>query len=122
MISIVDDDESLREAMKSLVRSIGYRAAAFGSAEEFLDSGRVGDTSCLITDIQMPGLSGLELQARLTAEGSDVPAIFVTALREESIRERAAKGGAFGFFQKPFQEEKLVDCVGRALEHGPRSG
>ena len=76
MISIVDDDESLREAMKSLVRSIGYRAAAFGSAEEFLDSGRVGDTSCLITDIQMPGLSGLELQARLTAEGSDVTSDF----------------------------------------------
>jgi FixJ family two-component response regulator len=115
VISIVDDDESLREALKSLVRSIGYHAAAYGSAEEFLDSGCVHDTSCLITDVNMEGLSGFDLQDRLTREGHAMPIIFVTALPEEQVRSRACEGGAFGFFQKPFHEEKLVACLAQAV-------
>ena len=85
MISIVDDDESVREATKGLVRSLGYVAATFASAEEFLNSDRVNDTSCLITDVQMPGLNGIELQSRLTAMGRRIPIIFVTAFPQERL-------------------------------------
>jgi FixJ family two-component response regulator len=115
VISIVDDDESVREATKGLVRSLGYTAATFGSAEEFLSSERVHDTSCLITDVQMPGLSGVELQSYLIAEGHQMPVIFVTAFPEERIRARALKAGAYGFLSKPFDEDILIGCLDRAL-------
>jgi FixJ family two-component response regulator len=115
MISIVDDDASVREAVRGLVRSLGYEAAAFGSAEEFLHSDRIDETSCLISDVKMPGLSGPDLQDHLIAHGREIPMIFVTALPEESIRMRVLKAGAFGFFRKPFHEESLIDCLRRAV-------
>ena len=115
MISIVDDDESFREAMKGLVRSLGYRAVSFGSAEEFLGSGRLYDTACLIADVHMPGLSGFELQRHLIAKGHRMPVIFVTAFPEERGRARALEAGAFGFLGKPFDEENLILCLDKAL-------
>jgi FixJ family two-component response regulator len=116
MISIVDDDKSVREAAKMLIGSLGYATASFASAEEFLESGRLRDTACLITDVQMPGMSGIDLQSHLTANGHCTPVIFVTAYPEESIRERALSAGAFGFLSKPFSEESLIACLDRALE------
>ncbi len=115
MISIVDDDESMREATKGLVRSLGYRAATFASAEEFLQSDSIDSTSCLIADVQMPGLSGIDLQRRLIAQGTRMPTIFITAFPEESTRARAMKAGAAGFLGKPFSEESLVRCLDSAL-------
>jgi FixJ family two-component response regulator len=120
MISILDDDESVREATKGLVRSLGYAAATFASAEEFLESDRLHDTSCLIADVQMPGLSGVELQDRLTAAGNRTPIIFVTAFPEERIRARALAGGACGFLSKPFSDESLIGCLDKALAHRDR--
>jgi FixJ family two-component response regulator len=117
VISIVDDDKSVREAAKMLVRSLGYATATFASAEEFLESGRLQDTACLITDVQMPGMSGVDLQSHLTAGGHCTPVIFVTAYPEESIRERALGAGAFGFLSKPFSEDSLIACLDRAMEH-----
>ena len=103
MIAIVDDDEALREAMKSLVRSLGYGVSTFGSAEEFLNSEQVSDTSCLITDLHMPGLSGLDLQDRLIARGHRFPIIFLTAYPDEDVRIRAMKAGAIGFLTQAMQ-------------------
>jgi FixJ family two-component response regulator len=116
MISIVEDDESLREATKGLIRSLGYAAATFSSAEEYLRSDRVRDTSCLITDVQMPGMSGVDLQDRLIAEGRRTPIIFMTAYPEERIRARALGAGAVGFLSKPFDDECLIRCLDRALK------
>jgi FixJ family two-component response regulator len=115
MISIVDDDRSLREATKGLVRSFGYGADAFASAEEFLQSDRVNDTSCLILDVNMPGLSGIELQNHLIAQGNRMPIIFITAVLEEATRAKALKAGAVGFLSKPFREEWLINHLDTAL-------
>src|SRR5215467_10919729 len=115
MISIVDDDEFVREATKGFVRSLGYAAEAFASAEDFLQSERVDDTSCVITDLQMPGLSGIELQTHLMSRGNRTPMIFVTASREEMARARALNGGAIGFLPKPFNEERLIEYIRLAL-------
>jgi FixJ family two-component response regulator len=115
LISIVDDDESIREATKGLVRSLGYKAATFASAEEFLQSDNLDNTSCLITDVQMPGLSGLELQRRLIAQGTNMPTIFITAFPEEATRSSALKAGAVGYLGKPFSEESLLKCLDTAL-------
>ena len=115
MISIVDDDKSVREATKSLLRSLGYGAAAFASAEDFLESDQVNDTSCLITDVQMPGLSGVELQSRLIAQGHRMPMIFVSASAEEKTRARALKAGAIGFLSKPFNIDRLIEYIHTAL-------
>src|ERR1700751_938637 len=104
MISIVDDDDCVREAIGDLVQSLGHETATFESAEDFLESGRVADTSCLITDVQMPGLNGLELQSQLRADGHRTPVIFVTAFPEDKNRKRAMNGGAVGFLSKPFDE------------------
>jgi FixJ family two-component response regulator len=117
MISIVDDDKSVREAAKTLIRSLGYTAATFASAEEFLESGQLRDTACLITDVQMPGMSGVDLQCHLAANGHSTPVIMITAYPEEMIRERALNAGAFGFLSKPFSEESLIACLDKALEH-----
>jgi FixJ family two-component response regulator len=114
MISIVDDDESVRESTKALIRSLGYAARTFSSAEEFLDSD-LDDTACLILDIQMKGLSGVELQERLIAEGRHTPIIFVTAFPDENIRSRVLDAGAVGFLSKPFNDEKLTRCIVSAL-------
>jgi len=114
MISIVDDDKSVREAESSLVKSLGYVTKTFASAEEFLESGRLRDTACLITDVQMPGMSGVDLQSRLIASGHRTPVIFVTANPDERTKKRALGAGALGFLSKPFSEESLIACLERA--------
>jgi FixJ family two-component response regulator len=120
VISIVDDDASFRRATARLVRSLGHAVAAFSSAEEFLKSDRIHDTACLISDVQMPGMSGIELQNRLLAEGFQLPVIFITAYPESKAREQALASGALGFLNKPFNEDKLIACLDQALSE-PRS-
>jgi FixJ family two-component response regulator len=115
-IAIVDDNESVREATKDLVRSLGYRAMTFSSAEEYLSSGQVDETSCLITDVEMPGLNGMELQRVLTDQGRRFPIIFITAYPAERVRQRVERAGACGFFTKPFDEESFIGCLNDALE------
>jgi FixJ family two-component response regulator len=115
VISIVDDDDSMREATKGFIRSLGYVAATFASAEDFLRSGCLHDTACLITDVQMPGMSGIELQNRLIAEGNHLPVIFITAFPETRARAQALSAGAFGYLSKPFNDQTLIDCLDRAL-------
>jgi FixJ family two-component response regulator len=115
IISIVDDDESVRAAMSSLVRSLGYETCVFCSAEEFLTSPRLHDTSCLVADVQMTGMSGLELQDELVVRRPDMPVILITALPEEQIRKRAEAAGAFAFFSKPVDGRALIDFLAAAL-------
>ena len=111
VISIVDDDAFTRDAIGDLLQSLGYRAVAFPSAEEFLDSGRVGEIACLITDLQMPGMNGLDLQSQLLAAGYDTPVIFISAFPDERVRTRALNAGAFAFLNKPFLQATLIDCI-----------
>ena len=118
VITIVDDDGFVREAIGELVRSLGYRTAVFSSAEQFLESGCIGETACLITDLQMPGMSGFDLQIRLRDDGFETPIIFVSAFPEERYRTRALDAGAVAFLGKPFEEESLVECISAALEEG----
>lgn len=113
-ISIVDDDESVRQALKGLLRSAGFSADAFASAEEFLSSGQVHATSCLILDIRMPGMSGEDLQERLIASSAAVPIVFISAHGDEDVRARALQRGAVDFLQKPFSDEALLDAIARA--------
>jgi len=115
MISIVDDDVIVREATLSLVRALGFTGVTFASAEEFLHSDCVNDTSCLIADVQLPGLSGIELQIRLRAEGSRIPVIVMTAFPDARIRVQALDAGAVAFLSKPCDIEALIDCLDRAL-------
>jgi FixJ family two-component response regulator len=116
VISIVDDDESVRVATQRLVRSLGFVAHTFASPEEFLQSPRLNDTSCLIADVQMPGMSGVELQSVLIARGNRTPMIFITAFPDEKIRTRALEAGAIGFLSKPFDGPTLIQCLDRALK------
>ena len=116
MIAIVDDDAAVREGIRALVRSLGYSASTFGSAEEFLNSEQLDDTSCLITDVQMPGLSGIDLQDRLIAGGHRFPIIFITGYPDENVRVRAMKAGAIGFLIKPPNHHDLVDHLEKALK------
>ena len=116
MIAIVDDDEAVREATKTLVRSLGYSASTFGSAEEFLKSKQFSNTSCLITDLQMPGLSGLDLQDQLIADGHRIPIIFVTAYPDENARTRAMNAGAIAFLSKPYKDDHLLGYLEKALQ------
>jgi FixJ family two-component response regulator len=115
VISIVDDNESFRRATAGLIKSLGYAAASFGSAEEFLRSERLDDTACLISDVQMPGMSGIELQNRLAIRGHRLPIIFVTAYPESNVRKQALACGALGFLNKPFSEQELISCIDQAL-------
>lgn len=118
-VSIVDDDESVREAIKSLLRSVGLRADVFASAEEFLKSDALKDTACLILDVRMPDMSGLELQARLAAAHYKIPLIFITAhASDREARARALQAGAIDFLYKPFKEEVLLKNVYAALQAG----
>jgi len=116
VIAIVDDDESFRRATTSFVRSLGYGTAAFDSAEAFLKSDRVSETDCLITDVQMPGMTGIELQGRLIAQGHSLPIIFITAFPEIKARTQALAAGAVGFLSKPFNDENLITCLNEALD------
>jgi len=115
VISIIDDDASIRVATNSLVRSLGYAVHSFASAEEFLESTHINDSSCVIADVQMPGMSGVELQSLMAARGVDVPFIFITAFPDETIRARALKAGAIGFLTKPFDGQILVNCLCAAV-------
>lgn len=115
MISIIDDDVYVRDALVNCVRSRGYRVAAFGSAEDFLDSDECCRTTCLVLDIHLPGLSGIELQLRMRAEGRTTPVIFITAVGDECVRTRALAAGAAAFLRKPFDGAALSRCLDQAL-------
>jgi FixJ family two-component response regulator len=116
VISIIDDDELVRDAVRDLVRSLGYDAKAFASAEDYLRSDSLWASSCLITDLQMPGMGGAELQDRLIAEGNPTPIIFITAYFDEKVRSRVLKAGGCGFFKKPLDETAFVQCLEKALK------
>jgi FixJ family two-component response regulator len=116
VISLIDDDASVRAATDNLLRSLGYTVYTFASAEQFLRSAHFNDTSCVIADVQMLGMSGVDLQARLLAQGHRVPFIFITAFPEETIRARALKAGAICFLTKPFDRLTLMKCLDTALE------
>jgi FixJ family two-component response regulator len=115
VITIVDDDESVRSALKGLMKEAGFTALTFASADEFLHSGELQRTSCLITDIRMPGMSGLELQSILNVERFKIPIIFITAQGDEKMRMQALRAGAVEFLTKPFDDEVLLDTVRAAL-------
>jgi FixJ family two-component response regulator len=114
LISIVDDDALARDGIKELIESLGYKACTFVSAEDFLESGMIAKTACLITDLQMPGLNGLELQEALRSQGCCIPIILITAFPNEKHRNRALEGGALGFLSKPFDESSLIQCLAAA--------
>jgi FixJ family two-component response regulator len=116
IVAIVDDDDSVRDTLQALLRVAGFSSQAFESAEKFLGSGLPPETACLITDIRMPGMSGLELQARLNAERCRIPTIFITAHGDEEMRFQALRAGAVEFLPKPFDDEILVESVRAALE------
>ena len=116
MVAIVDDDRSVQRAVNDLLESAGLSAWCFGSAEEFLESDERKPTACLVADIRMPGMSGLELQAKLKAEGSRIPIIFITAHGDAKMKMQAMKAGAVDFLSKPFDDEVLLDEVRAALE------
>ena len=116
LVVIVDDDDSMRSALHGMLKAVGLPALAFGSAEEFLNSGQQHHTSCLITDIRMPGISGLELQAKLNAEHCRIPTIFITAHGDAQMRMQALRAGAVEFLAKPFDDEVLLDTIRAALD------
>ena len=111
VIAIVDDDDSVREALTSLVRSLGYCAIAFECAEDLLNSKPRRDISCLIADVQMPGMTGLELHDRLVTSGNFIPTILITAFPDERRRQRALQAGVIGYLTKPFSEDALLGCI-----------
>ena len=116
LVAIVDDDDLMRGALQGMLKSVGLPSQAFASAEEFLTSGQLRQTACLIADIRMPGMSGLELQAKLNAEHCRIPTIFITAHGDEKMRMRALRAGAVEFLAKPFDDEALLETVRAALE------
>ena len=115
-VTIVDDEQSVRDALSNLLESAGMRVEAFASAEDFVNSGRANKGSCLILDIQLPGMSGLELQHRLATGNDSIPIIFITAHGEDRLREQALQDGAVGFFCKPFSSEALLDTVNSVMK------
>jgi len=117
MISIIDDDVCAREATEAIIRSLGYALATYESAEDFLGSQNVNDTSCLITDVHMPGLSGVELYQHLRADGFAVPTIVVTGQPDETMRREVLAAGAIAFLSKPFGKQTLLDCLRAANLH-----
>ncbi len=116
LVAIVDDDHSIRGAVEGLLKAAGVQSQAFASAEDFLKSGQQHHTACLIADIRMPGISGLELQERLNAEHCRIPTIFITAHGDAQMRMRALRAGAVEFLAKPFDDEALIETVRAALE------
>lgn len=115
LLSVVDDDESVRESLPDLLREFGFAARAFSSAEEFLSSDSVGQTKCLILDIAMPGMTGLDLQQELRRRRQEIPVIFITAQKDEAIREQALKEGAVNFLYKPFSDTALLAALNAIL-------
>ena len=115
LLSVVDDDESVRESLPDLLRELGFAARAFASAEEFLTSDSLGRTKCLILDVAMPGMTGLDLQQELRRRGQEIPVIFITAQKDEAIREQAFKQGAVNFLYKPFSDTALLEALNVAV-------
>jgi FixJ family two-component response regulator len=116
LISIVDDDDSLRNSLNNLIRSVGFGVQGFSSAEAFLNSHQLHDTACLIVDVRMPGMSGLDLQRRMVAANSRIPIVFITSHGDDNARTRALEAGAVDFLYKPFREEALLSAIDRALK------
>jgi FixJ family two-component response regulator len=116
LTAVVDDDEAIREAVQSLIRAVGFRAEAFPSAEDFWHAGHLQDTACLIVDVRMPRISGLEFQRQLTAANCPIPLIFITAHGDAEMRARALRAGAVAFLDKPFSDEVLLRAVHAALQ------
>lgn len=118
LISIVDDDEAVREATKGLMRALGFLAETFGSAEDFLMFDRLRSTACLIADVQMPQMSGLELHRRLVASGVSIPTILITAYPDDGVRARALEAGVMCYLTKPFNKDDLLVCIRSAIDRG----
>src|SRR5262249_38320203 len=116
IISIVDDDDAVRSSLDDLIRSIGFRTQGFASAEAFLNSNGACDTECLILDVRMPGMSGLDLQRQLVATNRQIPIIFITSHADDEARARALAAGAVAFLYKPFREEELLNAIDAALK------
>jgi FixJ family two-component response regulator len=116
LVSVVDDDESVRESLPGLLHEFGFATRAFSSAEEFLASGCIDQTNCLILDIAMPGLTGLDLQRELKLRGHRIPIVFITANRDDTVRRKALAKGAAAFLFKPFSETALLETLHQALE------
>ena len=122
LIAVVDDDASMRGALRNLLRSVGFRAAAFASAEEFLQASQIQGTACAIVDVRMPGMSGLELQQHLATIQYPIPLIFITAHGDAEARARALRAGAVDFLDKPFREEVLLRAIQSALQASRNGG
>jgi FixJ family two-component response regulator len=118
LISIIEDDQPFRESMRKLVRSLGYTVEAFSSAADFLASPFLTETACLVSDVQMPGMSGVELHRHLSDAGYTIPTILVTAYPDEIVRKRALKDGIVCYLSKPVDDEHLERCLRSALESG----
>jgi len=116
LLSVVDDDKSMRESLPDLIKEFGFAARAFSSAEEFLSSGSASETSCLILDVAMPGMSGPDLQQELKRRGEEIPTIFITGQKDERIRARVLEQGAAGFLIKPFSDAALLAAIKHALQ------
>jgi FixJ family two-component response regulator len=116
MVVVIDDDEAFRAALQRLLKSAGLPVRSFASAEDFLKSGQQNETGCLITDIRMPGMSGLDLQAKLSAEHCPIPTIFISAHGDEKMRLQAMRGGAVKFLGKPFDSDMLLESVQVAMD------
>jgi FixJ family two-component response regulator len=115
LVSVVDDDESVRESLPDLLRELGFSARAFSTAQEFLSSDSFGRTKCLILDVAMPGMSGLDLQHELRRRGQNIPVIFITAHKDDAMREQALKEGAVEFLYKPFSDTALLHALHAAV-------
>ena len=116
LVAIVDDDESIRSSLLGLMKAMDFRSQAFESAEEYLKSGQQRNTACLITDIRLPGISGLELQSQLNADRHRIPIIFITGHGDEKVRMQALRAGAVEFLMKPFDDQAMIDSIRAALE------
>lgn len=117
LISIVDDDDSLRNSLDNLIRSVGFHAQGFSSAEAFLSSNQAHDTACLILDMRLPGMNGLELQRQIVAANWRVPIIFITSHADGDAQARALEAGAVDYLYKPFREEQLLNAIDAAMKH-----
>jgi len=114
-IAVVDDDASVRRALQRLLRAAGFAVETFATAREFLDAGHWAQTACLVLDIHLPGMSGFELQEHLAVTGTPIPIVFITAHDEATTRERASRAGAVGYLRKPFDQDMLMEAIGRAI-------
>jgi FixJ family two-component response regulator len=115
LVAVIDDDESVRESLPDLLVEFGFRSKVFSSAEEFLASDTVGQMKCLVLDVAMPGMTGLDLQQELKVRGHNIPTVFITAQKDETVRKRALQGGAVGFLLKPFSDTALQRALSTAL-------